>query len=340
MWKIGVQIGAACLVLLTTTALAPKADARPGIRIGLPLIGGLRIGVPRLVRPRIGRRQALRSRYASRRSARAARASAAAPAAAAAATAAAAEPRMGSARTFPDLMHELNEFCTDQAADLQQWPSNNVVATLELNDDQRRMLDQVRSTASLASDALSGVCRPNTAESSIVRLGILLQEIEFVTQALDALRPPLKDFYNALDAQQKERLNAGTALATTRRERAKAQPGLALACASYSRVLLNWPDRKLDRALKLQPPQRAALDNLRRASAKGAGLLVKSCPDETPTTPPERLDVMRQRLDVIGKAVGLITQAFGQFYESLSDEQKALFERLSASADRTAAFNQ
>jgi hypothetical protein len=91
--------------------------------------------------------------------------------------------------------------------------------------------------------------------------------------------------------------------------------------------------------MQLNPAQRAALANLRGASGKGAQILMRSCPGDNPTTPPDRLEVMRKRLDAIGNAVGILTPAFGQFYESLDDEQKARFERLSQDSERTAAFN-
>jgi len=342
MSKLGVRAGAACVAFLMATALASNAQALglrigglPGALLSLPFGGHRLLHMPR-------QRMAARSR--SYRSHAGRRVLAAAPAAAAAAAAPAAEPvRMGSARSFSDLLYELNEFCTDQAADLQNWPSDRVTEILQPDDGQRAKLKQVQSTASLAADALSGVCQPHPSESSIVRLGLLQQEIEFVTQALDALRSPLGEFYDSLNAEQQERLTGATALASTRRERERertnSQPGLALACVSYSRVLANWPERRLDRALGLNAHQRAALGSLRGASRKGAEVLIRSCPGDNPTTPPDRLEVMRKRLDAIRNAVGIVTPAFGQFYESLSDGQKGRFEQLSENSEHTAAFN-
>ena len=326
MWTIGVRTGAICLISLMLLALAPDAEARRGFGLGSLL--RLQLGGHRILS--LGSIRHAHARGARTRAARYERA----PAAPAPETV-----RLGSARTFADLMQELGEFCAGQAADLQQWPGDRVAEALEPDARQRQLLEEMRSTASLASDALTGVCRPGGSEASMVQLATLLQEIEFVKQALDALRPPLNEFYNALDAGQRERLAGTTSFASSRRERDNAQPGLALACANYARVLLNWPDRRLDRALALDRSQRATLTNLRASSNKAAGLLIQSCPDGTPTTPPERLDVMRKRLDVIGMAVGTIAPAFGQFYESLSDAQRAKFEQLTQPTERTAAFN-
>src|SRR6266508_2021131 len=316
MRTIGIRTGAACLIFLMLLAFAPNSEARS---LGPGLFPGglfrLHLGGHRLLSLGSVRRAHARGARAARHER--------APAAPAPETV-----RLGSARSFADLMQELDEFCAGQAADLQHWPSDSVADALEPDDKQRQLLEEMRSTASLAADALSGVCRPSASEASIVRLSVLLQEIEFVKQALDALRPPLTEFYSALNAEQKERLAGTTSFASSRRERENAQPGLALACANYARVLLNWPDRRLDRALALDRNQRATLTNLRASSNKAAGLLIRSCPDGTPTTPPERLDVMRKRLDVIGMAIGTIAPAFGQFYESLRDAQRAKFEQL------------
>src|ERR1700730_3612084 len=76
--------------------------------------------------------------------------------------------------------------------------------------------------------------------------------------------------------------------------------------------------------------QDAALKDLKEASAKAADLLKASCGSEQPLTPTGRLAAMEERLNAIVQALDLVQAPLEKFYNSLSDEQKARFNRLGA----------
>ena len=53
-----------------------------------------------------------------------------------------------------------------------------------------------------------------------------------------------------------------------------------------------------------------------------------ACPDETPLTPPGRLQAMEKRLQAMIDAANTVKPALEDFYGSLSSEQKARFNRI------------
>ena len=73
-----------------------------------------------------------------------------------------------------------------------------------------------------------------------------------------------------------------------------------------------------------------ALKDLKEASAKAADLLKANCGSEQPLTPTGRLVAMEERLNAIVQALDLVQAPLEKFYNSLSDEQKARFNRLGA----------
>ena len=80
--------------------------------------------------------------------------------------------------------------------------------------------------------------------------------------------------------------------------------------------------------MKPTDAQVADLDKLQDATDKAVGILQAACPDETPLTPPGRLDAMETRLKAMIDAANAVKPALDSFYASLSNEQKARFNRI------------
>ena len=70
--------------------------------------------------------------------------------------------------------------------------------------------------------------------------------------------------------------------------------------------------------------------SVKDATAKAVNLLQAACPTDLPSTPTGRLAEMRQRISSMLQAVHLVRPALDKLYQSLSDEQKARVNRLSA----------
>jgi hypothetical protein len=96
------------------------------------------------------------------------------------------------------------------------------------------------------------------------------------------------------------------------------------------RQIANLPTGQIERSLRLSDAQEAALTELNDASAKAADILRVNCPAEQTLTPTGRLAAMEQRLDAMLQAMDTVQPALAKFYDSLSDEQKARVDRLSA----------
>ena len=81
-------------------------------------------------------------------------------------------------------------------------------------------------------------------------------------------------------------------------------------------------------AVKPTDAQAASLNRLQEATDKAVGILQAACPDETPLTPPGRLEMMEKRLQAMIDAADTVGPALTEFYGSLSSEQKARFNRI------------
>jgi ABC-type transporter MlaC component len=100
-------------------------------------------------------------------------------------------------------------------------------------------------------------------------------------------------------------------------------------CGSRTTRATDLPLARIERSLRLSAVQTAALAELKDASAKAADTLAQSCSADQPLTPTGRLSAMEQRLDRLLQALDAMQPALTKFYDSLSDEQKARFNRLS-----------
>jgi hypothetical protein len=148
--------------------------------------------------------------------------------------------------------------------------------------------------------------------------------VEAMLQAVQAVRPALDRFYQSLSDEQKERF---TAVAQSNPSRQ--QPDLTGLCGgnAQSRGL---PIDRVERELRLNQNQDAALQEFNQASAKAAEIMKANCQPDQTLTPTGRLAAMEDRLTAMLHGLDQVQPALEKFYASLSDEQKARFNRFSA----------
>jgi hypothetical protein len=99
-------------------------------------------------------------------------------------------------------------------------------------------------------------------------------------------------------------------------------------CSGQTAGLTDWPIERIAQTVEPNAAQRAALDELKAATASSLDILKASCPSDLPSTPTGRLDAMRARLDAMTQSVRTVRPALEKLYESLTDEQKARFNAL------------
>ena len=90
----------------------------------------------------------------------------------------------------------------------------------------------------------------------------------------------------------------------------------------------NLAANRIEQAVRPTEAQGEALDKLDDAMQKAVNDLRDACPNTTPLTPVGRLDVMQKRLEAMISAANTVRPALDEFYATLSDEQKAKFNRL------------
>jgi len=99
--------------------------------------------------------------------------------------------------------------------------------------------------------------------------------------------------------------------------------GMRAICDPRAAGLAEWRMERIERLIKPNDAQRAALDGLRTASTKAAETIAAACPREFPVSASARMELMEKRLDAMLTAVKTVRPAFDAFYATLNDEQKA-----------------
>jgi hypothetical protein len=105
-------------------------------------------------------------------------------------------------------------------------------------------------------------------------------------------------------------------------------------CSGQTAGLTDWPIERIAQTIEPNDAQRAALDELKTATAKALDVLKASCPSELPSTPTGRIEAMRQRLAAMLEAVRILLPPMEKLYQSLDDEQKARFNALNPDDSR------
>ena len=99
--------------------------------------------------------------------------------------------------------------------------------------------------------------------------------------------------------------------------------GMGAMCDPRGAGLAEWRMERIERLINPNDAQRAALDNLRKASTKAAEIISAACPREFPASATARLELMEKRLDAMQQAIKTVRPAFDAFYATLNNEQKA-----------------
>ncbi|MGJ4941223.1 Spy/CpxP family protein refolding chaperone [Bradyrhizobium sp. HKCCYLS1011] len=99
--------------------------------------------------------------------------------------------------------------------------------------------------------------------------------------------------------------------------------GFGFFCNPRMAGFAEWRLKEIEEAVKPNEAQKAALEELKSASAKAADLITKDCPTAIPLKPTERLDLAEKRLETMLQAIKVVRPAFQAFYDGLDEKQKA-----------------
>jgi hypothetical protein len=218
------------------------------------------------------------------------------------------------------------DLCSGQTAGLTDWPIERISQTVEPNDDQRAILDELRDATAQALGQLKAACPTALPSTPTGRIEAMGQRLDAMLAAVRTLRPVLEKFYDSLNDEQKARFNA---LNPDSADQQQGQRSLTQVCGQRASGIASLPLNRIDRAVEPDDTQRGALKELQNATAEAANLLNSECPTYRALSVVGRLQAMEQRLDAMRRAVETVQPALERFYGSLSDEQKERFNRLS-----------
>jgi hypothetical protein len=108
-------------------------------------------------------------------------------------------------------------------------------------------------------------------------------------------------------------------------------------CGQDKSDIAGLPLDQIQKAIKPDDAQRAALDDLARASAKAAQDIKAACPNQIALTAPARLADMQTRIEAMIAAVATVQPPLQKFYDLLNDDQKTRLNALGQNQQRRAA---
>ena len=214
-------------------------------------------------------------------------------------------------------------------AGLTDWPIERIAQTVEPNDSQRAVLDELKAATAQALDLLKAACPTALPSTPTGRIEAMHQRLDAMLQAVRTVRPEVEKVYQSLNDEQKARFNALGP--DDNPDQQQAQRDLTQVCGERASGIASLPLERIERAVQPDGAQRAALKGLQDATSEAVNLLSSDCPTYRALTPVGRLQTMEQRLDAMLRAVQTVQPALEKFYASLGDEQRERFNRLSPS---------
>ncbi len=225
----------------------------------------------------------------------------------------------------------VEELCKQPGTGITAWPFAEIKRKVGLTADQKELLNGVRHAAADAAASFKASCPADNAFPLTPpgRLAAMTARLQATLQAVQTVRPALEKFYASLSDEQKERFNElGPKHTATNAEASVALPADVKACSEAKPGLTYLPIERMGDVVDPTDEQENKLTTLQDATNKAVSILQAACPDETPLTPPGRLEAMERRLQAMIEAANTVKPALQDFYASLTNEQKARFNRI------------
>jgi hypothetical protein len=187
---------------------------------------------------------------------------------------------------------------------------------------QQPLVQKLATAIGQADGYLAKSCPTEIPAQPVVRLRLMQSQIDAAIMALEIVRPPLQQFEQSLNDQQRVRFDeASTADDVVRACKARA--------GSVKESLA-----QLEQAVQPTDAQREALAKVEDAFNRAAGDLDADCPGAASPTALGRLEATEAQLDATWRAVETIQVALADFQKSLSDEQNSRFNALQLASTR------
>ncbi|WP_407176147.1 Spy/CpxP family protein refolding chaperone [Bradyrhizobium sp. STM 3562] len=222
-----------------------------------------------------------------------------------------------------------SRICSGEAQGVTDFSIQKIAQQVNPDQQQQALLDDLKSASIEAVKVLQAACPTELPSTPTGRLAAMRARVDAMLKAVQIVRPALDKFYQSLNDEQRERFNALDQGA----QAAAAQPAdIERVCKSQDAGSQALPIDKIVRSLHLNPDQEDGLKALDDATAKAAQIMQAKCQPAQTLTPTGRLAAMEERLSAMSDALHTTEAALTKFYGSLTDEQKAQFDRLNVRA--------
>ena len=101
----------------------------------------------------------------------------------------------------------LASLCSQQAGGFINLPVQRIEQVVQPTAQQRSAFDDLKKATQNASDQLRSSCPTAVAKSPMARLDTVEAQLKAMADAIEAVRPNLKNFYASLSDDQKARFN-------------------------------------------------------------------------------------------------------------------------------------
>jgi hypothetical protein len=230
------------------------------------------------------------------------------------------------AATRPVAVADAEDLCARSATpDIAIGIVERIEQLVQPTGPQRDQLKPMRVALTNAMSDMIDACETATEATAPERLEAMRERIRALQAAVLSVRAPLEQFYNSLTDAQRSQLDG---VASDARG-----SGLLRQCRQ-ALAAVEWPRRRIERALRPTDEQRVRLEALRKTVMAMADYLAPSCPAEVPPTVPARLDAAADWLDAMLYAAMAVDPALRNAYDSLDDAQKTRFDALARRSNR------
>ena len=219
------------------------------------------------------------------------------------------------------------EACAACASGIANLPVGRIQKAIQPSAAQTDLLNDLKTATTKADNMMSAACPSQPPLTPVSRVAAITQRLDVTEQALDIIQPPLTKLYNSLGDEQRKKFDA---IALGHRHRAPKNIDLVAQCKERSQQFTNLPVQQIADTLKPVGDQKLALDTLKTATDKAAATVEDTCPAEAPQNVTARFNAIDVRLKAMSAAVKAITPELKDFYATLSDEQKAQFNLMTA----------
>jgi hypothetical protein len=219
-----------------------------------------------------------------------------------------------------------DRICSGEAKGVTDFAIQKIARQVNPDQKQRDLLDALKAASVKAVGILQNACPTELPSTPTGRLAAMLARVDAMLKAVETVRPALDRFYQSLSDEQRERFIAVDQGA----QGARPQRGADLnhLCQGQITAKSDLPVDRIQRTLHLSPDQGERLKALDQATIESAKMLQAQCQPEQKLTPTGRLAAMKDRLQTMSKTLETTQAALNKFYGSLSDEQKAKFDRM------------